>query len=319
KRVLAYSTVSQLGLMMLALGAAGLAGERDPVSGIFHLVTHGYFKALLFLTAGVALHAIGKHAATMEEVRGLGEKAPFATLSLAVGAVALGGVPPLSGFFSKEEVLAAPLSVGGALGVALFTAALAASFLSSLYMARLFFVVVPGKPGPEGQHLHDPPPAMSLPMTVLLLLAIGVGLPLAFGIGPFLGGGEYHLEPVLALLGTAVGLAGIVAGWALYSLRKPSAEKVAAYLGPLPRWAQEGFFFDRAYQAAIDRVALVAARFLMSFDRRVVNDLGVDGTGKTAVVTGRVLRPVQTGKAYNYALAIVAGLVLLTVVALFLR
>ena len=123
KRILAYSTVSQLGLMMLALGAAGLAHDpshRDPSGGMFHLLTHGYFKALLFLTAGVALHAIHASAASIYQVRGLRIAAPLTAAALIIGSLSLAGIPPLSGFFSKEGILAPALEIETLPGYLLF-------------------------------------------------------------------------------------------------------------------------------------------------------------------------------------------------------
>ena len=323
KRILAYSTISQLGLMMLALGAAGLAheaGEREPSGGIFHLLSHGYFKALLFLTAGVALHGIHASAATIYQVRGLWGRAPLTAIALGVGSLALAGIFPLSGFFSKEGILAAPLDIGNAGGMLLFAAALGASFLSALYMTRLFLVVVQGRAEGDAEHMHEPPLAMAAPLVVLTLLAAGIGFLLVFNwdIVAFLSGGarESHVSLTLASISTVNAVGGIVVGWLLYNGRTTAPARVRNLLGPFPRWAERGFFFDDAAQWIVDHVALAGGRLIAFVDRRVINDIGVDATGSLALVAGRVLRVMQTGYVYNYALAFTLGAVVLAAVAM---
>lgn len=318
KRILAHSTVSQLGFMMMALGAAGLAGEEHAVGGMFHLVTHGYFKALLFLTAGVTLHAIHQSSASIYEVRGLGRKAPFTAAALVVGSLALAGLPPLSGFFSKEGVLAAPLELGGIGGMALLIGTLGASFLSALYMARLAMVVVSGRAEGKAEHLHDPPFAMFAPLAILTLLAVGVGAALVFvwDIGPFLGGGEFHFDPALGTASTVTAVAGLVVGWALYRRNVSAPDGLVRVFGPIPRWSARRFYFDDTYTWITRNVVFAFAELVRVFDRVVMNDIGVDRSGMLAVWAGRLLRPLQTGFVYNYALAIALGTAVLGAVAL---
>ena len=323
KRILAYSTVSQLGLMVLALGAAGLAHDpdsREPAGGLFHLLSHGYFKALLFLTAGIALHGIHASAATIHQVRGLGSKAPLTAVALIIGGLALAGLPPLSGFFSKEGILAAPLEMETPAGILLLIAALFASFLSALYMTRLLLVVVQGRAEGDAEHLHDPPLAMAIPVLVLTLLAAGVGLALSFfwDINTFLAGEShgFHMNYSLATVSTATAVAGIGLGWILYNGRATAPSSVYRLLGPFPRWAERRFFFDDMAQWIIEHVALAAGRIIAFGDRRFINDVAVDGTGLMPVVAGRVLRVLQTGYIYNYALAFTLGAIVLAAVAL---
>ncbi len=318
KRILAHSTVSQLGFMMMALGAAGLAGEEHAVGGMFHLVTHGYFKALLFLTAGVTLHAIHQSSASIYEVRGLGRKAPFTAAALVIGSLALAGLPPLSGFFSKEGVLAAPLELGGAGGMALLVGTLGASFLSALYMARLVLVVVSGRAEGHAEHLHDPPFAMFAPLAILTLLAAGVGAALVFvwDIGPFLGGGEFHFDPVLGTASTVTAVAGLFVGWVLYRRNVSAPVGLVRAFGPIPRWSARRFYFDDAYAWIAKNIVFAFAELIRGFDRVVMNDIGVDRSGMLAVWTGRLLRPLQTGFVYNYALAIALGTAVIGAVAL---
>ena len=331
KRILAYSTVSQLGLMMLALGAAGLAHDavyRDPSSGLFHLLSHGYFKALLFLTAGVALHAIYASAASIGEVRGLYRAAPFTAIVLIIGSLSLAGGPPLSGFFSKEGILAAPLEIGSLGGYLLFFGAIAASFLSALYMTRLVLVVVQGEPrtsddsGHGAEHggmLHDPPLLMAIPLLILATLAAVLGIAFTFGwdIIQFLTADQrsFHLDTLLALTSTLTALAGVGIGINYWNGRERLDASTMAALGPFPKLVANRFYIDIAAQWLVDRVALAFAGLIREADRRVINDAGVDGSAARAIDVGRLLRVLQTGYVFNYALVFTIAAVVIVAVA----
>lgn len=332
KRILAYSTVSQLGLMMLALGAAGLAhdpGHRDPSGGMFHLLTHGYFKALLFLTAGVALHAIHASAASIYEVRGLRIAAPLTAAALVIGSLSLAGIPFLSGFFSKEGILAPALEIETLSGYLLFFGAVIASFLSALYMTRLALVVAQGEPAQvasehdgEGGHpagLHDPPPLMAVPLVILAVLAVFLGIVLSFGWDfiEFLTDGhrEFHFNSLLALASTLTAVAGIGVGLNYWNNRERVDDTVLeAVAGPL-KLVQNRFYIDAAAQWIIDRIVLVFAGFIREVDRRVVNDAGVDGPAARTVDAGHLLRGIQTGYVFNYALIFTIAAVIIVAVA----
>ena len=332
KRILAYSTVSQLGLMMLALGAAGLAydpSHRDPSGGMFHLLTHGYFKALLFLTAGVALHAIHASAASIYEVRGLRIAAPLTAVALVVGSLSLAGIPFLSGFFSKEGILAPPLEIETLPGYLLFFGAVIASFLSALYMTRLALVVAQGEPaqvvsghdgeGDRAAGLHDPPPLMAIPLVSLGLLAVFLGIVLSFGWDfiEFLTDGhrEFHFNSLLALASTLTAVAGIGVGLNYWNNKERVDDTVLeAVAGPL-KLIQNRFYIDAAAQWIIDRIVLVFAGFIREVDRRVVNDAGVDGPAARTVDAGQLLRGIQTGFVFNYALIFTIAAVIIVAVA----
>ena len=176
KRVLAYSTISQLGYMMLALGTAGY------VAGVFHLTTHAFFKALLFLAAGSVIHAV--HTQDIEKMGGLWKKLPKTGLLFLIGTMAISGVPLLSGFFSKDEILIATWNAGHPV---LFTLAIITAFLTAFYMFRLFFMVFMGKSRGEQNEVHESPTIMILPMTVLAFLAIFAGYINTPWFGTFLG------------------------------------------------------------------------------------------------------------------------------------
>ena len=331
KRILAYSTVSQLGLMMVSLGAAGLAHDaiyRDPSGGLFHLLSHGYFKALLFLTAGVALHAIHASAASIGEVRGLYRAAPLTAIVLIIGSVSLAGGPPLSGFFSKEGILAAPLEIGSLAGYLLFFGAIAASFLSALYMTRLVLVVVQGEPrisdnsGHGAEHggmLHDPPLLMAIPLLILAALAALLGIFFTFGwdIIQFLTANErsFHLDTLLALTSTLTAVAGVGIGINYWNGRERLDASMMAALGPFPKLVANRFYIDIAAQWLVDHIALAFAGLIREVDRRVINDAGVDGSAARAIDVGRLLRVLQTGYVFNYALVFTIAAVVIVAVA----
>lgn len=304
KRVLAYSTVSQLGFMLLALGS------RSVEAGMFHLATHGLFKALLFLCAGAVLHSIHRGNATVDDVSGIGwRRMPVTATLFAVGGLALAGVPPFSGFFSKEEILAAVLDSGN---ITYLVLALFGSFLTALYMTRLFVMLFLGPPRGEAERTHDPEISLTVPLVVLGGLAVVSGLALAPVIGEFLHGeGGFEVDPMLAAVSTLVALAGIALGYAIYRRDIHAAPAYTSWLGGVPRWATQGFYFDRAYQWAIDRIVLAGSEVTNLFDRFVINNVGVNGTANLSLVIGRRLRLLQSGQLANYALAIVAGVIAL--------
>ena len=310
KRVLAYSTVSHLGLMMLALGAGALG------AAIFHLVAHGVSKALLFLGAGSVTHAT--HKTEIWEMGGLRRRMPITATTFVIGAAGLAGIPPLAGFFSKDEVL---VSVLGNLNVAYLVMALAAAFLSALYMARVTLVVFFGASRPGSDGTHESPLLMTLPLIVLAFFAMTVGF-LSFGwtdsyrgFASYLTEDErFHLVPWLTVLSVLVAGSGVALGWLAYSKGSLSHERVATRFSAVHRVLVRKYYVDEAYQWAIDRVVLSVSSFLATFDRIVVNDTGVDGSAVTVMLSALRLRYIQSGRMYNYGLAMSLGVVGLALV-----
>ncbi len=322
KKVLAYSTISQLGFMMLALGVGA------PAVAMFHLTTHAFFKALLFLAAGSVIHAT--HNQDMRQLGGLWRKMPWTTATWVLGALSLAGIPPLAGFWSKDEILGAVLHSGrtSLLVVGLFTA-----FLTAFYMGRATFMTFFGKPRDEElfAHAHESPWVMTGPLAVLATLAVVAGLvgsPVSdYAFGRFLG--EHAAEePNLVLLGLAVGVAvgGIVLAWLMYIKRAVEPDRHLRWR-PLAFLLPNKFWFDEIYQSVIvkplmalagfsakfDRVVvdgavrgvgaigMASSRFLAVFDRRVV-DGAVDGLGTSVRAGGRQVRRIQTGNVQTYLL-----------------
>ena len=306
KRVLAYSTVSQLGFMVLAMGSFGFA------AGIFHLLTHGFFKALLFLGSGSVMHAMDDEL-DMRKMGGLRRAMPFTFVLFAVGTFALAGLFPLSGFFSKDEIL---LGVLDGRNGWLLAAGLAASGLTALYAARMLFMVFAGEPRSDAaRRAHEAGPLILVPMAALAIPAAGLGL-LALswgdfgGIASFLhlpgGAHEYEINHAVFWPSLAVAFGLFIVGRFIYAPRgaEPAPSIVERRYPRLYAWVANKFYLDELYQWAVDNVVLAASRFIAVFDRRVVNDTGVDGPGKATVLAGRALRYHETGLIGTYILTI---------------
>jgi NADH-quinone oxidoreductase subunit L len=321
KRVLAYSTVSQLGYMMLGLGSGVVA------AGIFHLLTHAFFKALLFLTAGSVIHAV--HSNELSDMGGLRRAMPITFITMVIGAVSLGGIFPLSGFWSKDTVLAAvwnQATGGGGPGyLVLLFFALITVFLTAFYMFRVIFRAFFGDYLGHG-HPHESPPVMTVPLLILAVPSVLVGLwgspLLGEGFQRFVEGPAFHHEELnlqMAVLSTILGLAGIGLAYLMYVKRTVPAEAMARRLQPAYTTLKNRYYLDELYEAMIDRGVLAFSRFLAFFvDPRVI-DGAVNGSGRLAVRTSTVVRRIQTGRVQSYAMAVFAGLALISVFAIVAR
>ncbi|MBI2936350.1 MAG: NADH-quinone oxidoreductase subunit L [Chloroflexi bacterium] len=311
KRILAYSTVSNLGFMMLALGAGALG------AAMFHLLVHAFAKAMLFLSAGSVTHATEK--TDIRDMGGLGKKMPVTALCFTIGAIALSGLPPLSGFFSKDEVLTAVLGGRHPIFLAL---TLLAALLGALYMARVLLIAFWGSLKDENAHIHESPGLMLLPMVAMAFLALTVGLlalPLApgfKGFGAFLTSGveRYEFKAWLAVLSTVVVVAGFLLAWLAYVRGTISPARLARRWGWLHQLWVRKYYLDDLYQWAINRVVLAFGEVVALFDRIVVNDAGVNGVAESVVQSGLRLRLHVTGKLYNYALGMVVGVLVVALV-----
>jgi NADH-quinone oxidoreductase subunit L len=330
--VIAYSTMSQIGYMFLGAGVGAYA------NGMFHLMTHAFFKALLFMAAGVVIHALSGEQ-DIRKMGGIGKLMPWTRWAFLAGALALVGVPPFAGFFSKDSIIAAALHDGW-YGVVFWVVALAGAFLTGLYTFRLYFVVfaepkaVPGTASPSRApevHLHggrEGPATMLVPVGILAVLAV-VGGWIQFS--PFWHPLTNWLEPVAATLGVAeptnweealssilavaLGLAGMAVAWAVYgrgTLAVPAVPKIRRAL-------EHKLYFDEAYDALFTRPAAGLAHWLRrGFEEPVILAAGPD-LGETAFDTGRGLRRVQNGLLRTYVLFLGTGMAVLAVVFLFVR
>ena len=312
KRVLAYSTISHLGFMMLALGAGGYT------AAIFHLVAHAFAKALLFLGAGSVTHGTDK--TDIRDMGGLRKRMPLTFVTFGIGALALAGIPPLGGFFSKDEILVAVLDGRHPI---FFVLVLVAALMSALYMARVFFLVFFGQLKRENARAHESPLLMVLPLAVLAVLALTAGLLAPAWTSDYQGFGAwlFHDEPhaykvnvMVMALSVALAVGGFALGWALYVKGSLSPDRIRQQMSGLHTLTVNKFYIDELYQWGIDRVVLVFANFMAIFDRIVVNDTGVNGTGRSVLLSGLRLRYIETGKVYNYALGMGVGVVVIALI-----
>ena len=344
KRVLAYSTISQIGTMFIGLGVGAYA------AGVFHLVTHAFFKSLLFLAAGSVIHALGGEQ-DMRRMGGLRRRIPRTYRVFLVGALAISGIPGLSGFFSKDEILASAFASGN---IVVWALGLAGAAMTAFYMFRLIFLTFFGEERVSGgtrPALHESPPVMLIPLEILAVLAIAggyVGLPRILGggawFGRFLetstGAPELHLaagtEIALMALSAAVVLLAIAAAHAIYVRgRGEPARQFAGRFRWLYRTVSRKFYVDELYNTVFVGGVLLAGRIADWFDRRTIDGLvdgfarlvrgvsrlairfdegvvdgSVNGIGRAHLAVSAFLRRAQTGRISNYALAVVLGVIL---------
>jgi len=311
KRILAYSTISQLGLMMLGLGVGGYT------AGTFHLMTHAFFKALLFLCAGSVIHAV--HTQDIQKMGGLLSKMKITGLTFIIGTLALAGVPPFAGFWSKDEILLEAYNGHPVLfGMAVLT-----SFLTAFYMSRLIFLVLFGKPRSD-MHAHESPKSMTIPLIILAFFAALVGLlgsPLtnhAFQHFVFFGhhAAQGHGEAggFIMLLSTVISVSGIGLAYLFYMVgNKSLPARLSAQFAPLHKLLLNKYYIDEIYDAIFVKPCMKVCGFFSSADNNIVDGI-VNGTARVVQWFSGVIRPMQTGVVQNYLLVQVAGVILFILV-----
>jgi len=314
KKVLAYSTVSQLGYMFLGLGVGAYSGA------VFHVITHAFFKALLFLGAGSVIHAM-HHEQDIRQMGGLKSKLPITHITFLIGCIAIAGVPPFSGFFSKDEILAAAFAkspVYWVLGV--IGAAMTAFYMFRLY-ATTFLGKFRGTPNQEA-HLHESPMAMTLP---LILLAVASAIAGAIGVPEIMGGHHWLSHQLSSIVGepTEIGLSHATE-WVLMAVsvsiaviallmavniyRKKTDEAPTSFIG---QFFYNKWHIDELYNTVIVNPLNRFAGFLKNSIEKQVIDGAVNGTGKLVQYSARQLRLIQNGQVGYYILFMVLGIVLL--------
>jgi NADH-quinone oxidoreductase subunit L len=322
KKVLAYSTVSQLGYMFLALGVGAYS------AAVFHVMTHAFFKALLFLGSGSVIHAMSGEQ-DIRNMGGLGKKLKITYFTFFIGCIAIAGIPPFSGFFSKDAILLSVFEKNPVLyGIALFGA-----LLTAFYMFRLLFITFSGSfRGTEEQkhHLHESPPAMTIPLIVLAVLSViggFVGIPEIF-----MKGGEKlndFLSPVIAIheetpvshsteyllmgLSTVLVLAAILFAWNRF---KNYQRKEETGFG---RILENKWYVDELYDKIILNPVQKFAGFLNNIFERYIIDGFVNGVGKLVHYGSRQLRLLQSGQVGSYVLLMVLSIVLLLAYQFFIK
>lgn len=296
KRILAYSTLSQLGYMMFALGVGALTAS------MFHLMTHAFFKALMFLGAGSVIHALHEKQ-NIWDMGGLWKKMPITGTTFAIGVLAISGVPPFAGFFSKDEILAAALNNGHPIiyAVGLFTA-----FLTAFYMSRLFFVAFMGEEKPEN-HPHESPKSMTIPLIILAFFSVVGGwaaLP-EHNFAFFVHYGEFEPEAMnwgLAGISVVAGLLGIGLAYTIYLKKAVKAEEIVARFPGVYKLLKNKYYIDEIYLWFIHKVMDgIVAKALYWFDIIIIDGI-INGIALVVRGTAHGLRRTTTGQLQTYAL-----------------
>ncbi|MEI7803077.1 MAG: proton-conducting transporter membrane subunit, partial [Bacteroidota bacterium] len=309
KRVLAYSTISQIGYMLAALGVSqygGAEGEGFSAS-MFHLFTHAFFKALLFLCAGSVIHYV--HSNEVKDMGGLRKKMPVTHLCFLLACLAIAGIPPLSGFFSKEEILAAAF----AHNQTIFYIAWLTAGLTSFYMFRLYFLTFWNKDYVSHHDAHEHHSEgswnMKLPLIILMLGAVGAGFVPFHNLVTSDGRAyenEFHLN--ITLMAVGLSLFAIIIATVLYQKKNNLPDKIAGSISQFYNFAYHKFYFDEVYQFITQKFVFnIVGSFSAWFDRTIVNET-VNTTAYLTEIFSDTLKPVQSGKVQGYALFFLFGI-----------
>lgn len=314
KRVLAYSTMSQIGYMMFALGVSGGEEQLGFTGSMFHLFTHAFFKSLLFLGAGAVIHMV--HSNEMKDMGGLRKLMPITHLAFLVACLAIAGIPPFSGFFSKEEILLAAYNSNKIVyGLGLFTAA-----LTAFYMFRLYFSIFWNKAAQE-HHAHhgEGTVSMKLPLVILTACAVGAGfIPFSEYVTasrtPF--GSELHL--MFSIAPVALAVIAILIAMSMYKKENERPAKTAAAFGGFYKAATSKFYIDEVYLFVTKKVVFnLIGRPAAWFDKHIV-----DGTmnllGSVTTTTSGLIKGIQSGKVQSYTLYFFGGVIGLAVIFIYL-
>ncbi|MCX6246433.1 MAG: NADH-quinone oxidoreductase subunit L [Bacteroidetes bacterium] len=315
KRVLAYSTMSQIGMMMFALGVSGYGEEAGLgfMASMFHLFTHAFFKALLFLGAGAIIHAV--HSNYMNEMGGLRKHLPITHITFLIACLAIAGIPPLAGFFSKDEILAASHQKA----MWIFILGLIISGLTAFYMFRLYFSIFWGKDQHYHHTPHEAPKVMTIPLMLLSLGAIFAGL-LPFSSFVTSDGKPFasHIDMAIAIPAVLVGVIGALTAMVFYRKETNIPEKISGFLGGFYRAAFRKFYIDEIYLFITRKIIFnYVSRPIAWFDRHIV-DGSMNGISYvTNEVSGRI-KGLQSGQLQTYAWVFVTGAVALALTFIYL-
>ena len=313
KRVLAFSTISQIGFMMVALGVSGMDGHAGLgyMASMFHLFTHAMFKALLFLGAGAIIHAV--HSNEMSHMGGLRKYLPVTHITFLVACLAISGIPPFSGFFSKDEILAAAFMFSPVMGVVMsFIAA-----LTAFYMFRLYYNIFWGKESTHEHTPHEAPKSMTLPLVFLAAVTLFAGF-IPFGKFVSSNGQEYiiHLDWTVAITSIVVACLSIALATFFYRKPNPIPDRLATTFGGLHRAAYRRFYMDELYLFITKRIIFnCISRPLAWFDRHVI-DGALNGLAAMSQWVSYNIRGLQSGQVQQYAYVILLGTVFILILVL---
>lgn len=314
KRILAFSTMSQIGYMMMALGVSGYGGSEGIgfTASMFHLFTHAMFKALLFLCAGSVIHAV--HSNNLQDMGGLRKYLPITNITFLIAALAIAGIPPFAGFFSKDEMLVAAFEANQFI----FWIEWIVAGLTAFYMFRLYFGIFWGKERVYTHTPHESPSSMTLPLIFLAILSAIAGfIPFSRFVSPDFIAYSTHLHWNVASLSVGIGLLGIITAWMLYKKETSIPAAISSSLGFFYKWAFNKFYFDELYLFITRKIIFkrIAQPFAW-FDRNVV-----DGTmnliGNSTVAISIKIKGLQSGKVQDYAFTFVSGVVIITMVFIY--
>lgn len=325
KKVVAYSTCSQLGYMFFACGVSAYS------AAIFHLMTHAFFKALLFLGAGSVIHAMSNEQ-DMRNMGGIWKKIPITYGFMWIGSLALAGIPPFAGFYSKDLIIESAYAAGSEVGKFAFWMGIIAAFLTAFYSWRLLFMTFHGKPRASADvmsHIHESPKIMNLPLIILLVGAIASGfvgsviLHMTEFQGDFWGRAIFNLDSNNAVelahyvpswviaLPIICAISGIFFAWVFYLKAPGTPAKIAKGLKPLYILFKEKWFFDKIYHALFVRSAFNFGKFCWNWiDINIIDNLGPNGFARIVSKGADASSNLQTGYVFHYALFIVGGMVL---------
>lgn len=304
KRVLAFSTLSQLGYMMLALGVSGYGGEEGLgyMASMFHLFTHAMFKALLFLGAGSIIHAV--HSNYMYDMGGLRKYLPITHITFLIACLTIAGVPPLSGFFSKDEILVAALHHNKLL----FAVEFLVAGLTAFYMFRLYFSVFWGKDRHYHHTPHESPLTMSIPLMFLAVASVFAGfLPFHHLVTSDKMGFDTEMHMAVAAPSVLIGLFGIAMAWILYKKESTIPARLAQRWGILYTATYNKFYFDEIYLFVTKKIIFnYISRPIAWFDRHIIDGFMV-GIGTVTEKASYKIKGMQSGQLQHYAFMFVAG------------
>ena len=317
KRVLAFSTMSQIGYMMMALGVSGYASENHEglgyMASMFHLFTHAMFKALLFLGAGSVIHAV--HSNYLKDMGGLRKYMPITNITFLIAALAIAGIPPFAGFWSKDEILVAAFENNQLL----YYSGVLVAGLTAFYMFRIYFGIFWGKDRKYEHTPHESPMSMAFPLLFLAGMSVLAGfIPFSEFVTPDNKGFEAHLNYPLAAIAVGVGVIGIALAWIFYKKENSLSDKYAKSFGVFYKWAYHKFYFDELYLFVTKKIIFNRISTPIAwFDKKVV-DATMEGVGNKTVVVSEKIKGIQSGKLQDYAFAFIVGVVVLAMVFIYL-
>lgn len=315
KRVLAYSTMSQIGFMMFALGVSGTQGEQGLgyTASMFHLFTHAFFKSLLFLGAGAVIHFV--HSNEMKDMGGLRKWMPLTHLAFLIACLAIAGIPPFAGFFSKEEILLATYNKS----IWVYAIALITSGLTAFYMFRLYFSIFWRKEYNGHSHPHEGTMSMKIPLIILAVCSALVGL---IPFGKFVSVGnqpqETHFHLMFSILPIIIGVAGILIALLMYKKENDRPQNMAQAFGNFYRATKNKFYMDELYLFVTKNIIFKwVGRPSAWFDRKVV-DGSMDEIANLTLETSKAIKGLQSGKVQRYAMYFFGGIAFLIILFVYI-